>query len=162
MDEELDPEQVEQFTVYGAYGEVMLQLQLLEMRLHSVAAFRIKPGSTLEQGMERLAGWQKQPMGRIADMLDLPEDMKTELLRLVGIRNRLAHNFYEDHPLGLRTAEGRTDVLGYLATVHKEIERLDDRLGEHLSSMGVPSPKEVNDMLPDELRMPEEWFEDEN
>lgn len=157
--QEPDPETAERFTVFGAYGEVMLKFQLLEMRLQSIAALGIRPGSNLEQGMAPLEGWREQPLGRIAEMLDLPNGTRQELLGLVEIRNRLAHHFYEDHPFGLRTHQGRMHALDVLATVHADLERLDERLGEYLKAAGVLDPAEVYEMLPDDLKAPDDFFD---
>ena len=44
---------VSRFILFGAYGEIMLRFQLLEMSYWSILAARLKRGVTLDQGCRR-------------------------------------------------------------------------------------------------------------
>lgn len=57
-------EQVDQFIVYGAYGQVMHQFQVLEMTLWGFLTRGIKPGMSHSQAMDRIARWDGTTLAR--------------------------------------------------------------------------------------------------
>jgi hypothetical protein len=84
------------FIVMGAYGEVMLRFQPLEMDYWSILASRLKRGVTLDQAMRKVSGWDSQTAGRLVNTLGLPDALKDEAVIAVNTRNYLAHGFLRD------------------------------------------------------------------
>ena len=68
------------FVLFGAYGEVMLRFQLLEMSYWSILAARLKRGVQLDQGMQKVEGWERQTGERLIKALGLPDELYDEAL----------------------------------------------------------------------------------
>jgi hypothetical protein len=84
------------FTAMGAYGEVMLRFQLLEMSYWSILASRKPRGMSLDQHITKLTEWDRQTGERLINALGLPPDLHDEAIIAVNTRNLLAHRFLRD------------------------------------------------------------------
>ena len=65
MSETVSEDEVDQFIVYGGYGEVMHQLQVLELALWGFLTRGIKPGTSLDQGMKKVEKWNATTIGSL-------------------------------------------------------------------------------------------------
>lgn len=150
------------FLVMGAFGETVMRFQLLELSFWSILAMRMKKGITLDQGMEKVAGWDAQTMGRlVGGVLGLPDDLKGEAEQAVETRNYLAHRYMRERAPYLRDVEFCHYVAEELAQVLARLDEFEERLNDHLRSLGVEdlTDEDLEDQGLAEPPGPAVWFE---
>ena len=95
------PDEVDQFIIYGAYGEIMHKFQVFELTLWGFLARSIKSGTTLNQAMDRISRWDSTNLGTLWRGLRTqdhwPSEMVSEVDNAVAARNYLAHHFLRDY-----------------------------------------------------------------
>ena len=148
------------FVLFGAYGEVMLRFQLLEMSYWSILAARLKRGVQLDQGMQKVEGWERQTGERLIKALGLPDELCDEALTAVNTRNYLAHSFLRDRApfLGVEgEAEAAADEL---AEVSARLDEFEGRLETYMRDVGVPelSEDQLKQLGLDVSLDPAEWL----
>jgi len=157
---EADEHRVAWFVVMGAYGEIMLRFQLLELSYSSILAMRLKNGTTLDQGMAKVAGWDSQTGGRLVGVLGLPDDLKIEGHKAVNTRNHLAHRFLRDRAPYLHDANFCDHVASELAQVAARLDEFEERLDAYKENLGIVdlTDEELKEMGLAEPPDPAEWF----
>jgi hypothetical protein len=158
MGDDTDPN-----VVYLAYGDVMHQLQVFELTLWRFLSRGIKPGMSLDQGIARVARWEGTTLGALVRGLKSqghwPEGIPEALEGAVRARNYLAHHFLRDYFLVLPSGEVQDKALTQLAELRESIALLEQRVEDHLRSMGVATPDDLTDEERAELEelRPTEW-----
>jgi hypothetical protein len=158
----VDPDDpaVDRYLVLFAFGETVLRFQLVEMSLWSILAMRLKRGTTLEQGMTKLAGWDLQTMGRLVGVLGLPDELKAEADESVETRNYLVHRYMRERATFLHDSEFCRRVAQELADVQARLDEFEHRLDEYMQNLGVPelTDEELEALGMTEPPDPETWF----
>jgi len=157
-------ESVDQFLVYGAYGEVMHRFQVFELSLWQVLTRGIKPGMTTDQAMDKIEKWDATTFGSIVRGLKSqshwPAGMIDELERAAQARNYLAHHFLREYFVMAASEEVKQQAVAQLARILDRLDRLEEDLGDHLRSLGIATIDDLDDeakAMIDTLR-PTEWL----
>jgi hypothetical protein len=159
--DESDDTDVSRFTVFYGYGEVMLRFQVLEMSYWQILATRLKRGMTLDQGMQKVEGWEHQTGERLIKVLGLPDELRDEAFTAVNTRNCLAHSFLRDRApfLGVPgVAEGAAEEL---TKVSAKLDEFEERLEAYMrDDLGVVelSDEELKQLGLDVALDPAEWL----
>jgi hypothetical protein len=140
---------VEQFIIYGGYGQVMHQLQGLELTLWGFLARGLKKGMSLDQGMKKVEKWNGTTIGDVIRGLKSqphwPDGMTDQLDMALNIRNYLAHHFLREYFTALPSEEIRETASQWLADVSVWLEALEEFLEAHLRSLGVPTYQDLEE-----------------
>jgi hypothetical protein len=148
-EQEHSDQRVDQFIVYGAYGEVMHQFQVFEMTLWQFLARGIKRGTTMAQAMDKITKWDATTAGKIVRGLKSqphwPDGMIDSLEQAVQTRNYLAHHFLREYFLVTPSERIRDQTTEQLADVSAQLENLQNALEAHLHSLGVPEVNELDE-----------------
>src|SRR2546423_3365665 len=129
---------VDRYLVLFAFGETVLRFKLLEMSFWPIIAMWLKRGTTLEQGMTELAGWDLQTMGRLVGVLGLPDELKAEADEAVETRNYVVHRYMRERAIFLHDTEFCRRVAEELAAVQARLDEFEHRLDEYMQNLGVP------------------------
>ena len=158
--DESDDTDVSRFTVFYGYGEVMLRFQVLEMSYWQILATRLKRGMTLDQGMQKVEGWERQTGERLIKVLGLPDELRDEAFTAVNTRNYLAHSFLRDRAPFLAVAGAAEAAAEELTKVSARLDEFEGRLETYMRDVGVPelSEKELKQLGLDVALDPAEWL----
>jgi hypothetical protein len=158
-----DQEHVDQFIVYGGYGEVMHQLQVLELTLWGFLTSGIKPGTSLDQGMKKVEKWNGTTIGNLVRGLKSqshwPDGLVDQLEMAVEIRNYLAHHFLREYFTVAPSQKARDDASQWLADISVWLESVEEQLEAHQSALGITGLEDLDEdalVEIDRLR-PAEW-----
>jgi hypothetical protein len=121
----------------GAYGEVMLRFQLLEMNYWSILAARKPPGMSLDQYIAKLTEWDRQTGERLIKVLGLPDDLRDEAMTAVNTRNLLAHRFLRERAVFFSDPQASHEAARVLAEVEVKINEFEERLNAHMRELGI-------------------------
>ncbi len=121
----------------GAYGEVMLRFQLLEMSYWSILAVRKPPGMSLDQHIAKLTEWDRQTGERLIKALGFPDDLHDEAMTAVNTRNLLAHRFLRERVVFFSDPRASNDVARTLAEVQVKIDEFEERLYAYMRGLGI-------------------------
>lgn len=158
--------QVYQFLVYGAYGQVMHQFQVLELTLWGFLTRGIKPGMSHRQAMDKVAKWDGTTLGRVIHGLKSqehwPEGVIEELEQAVETRNYLAHHFLREYFMVAPSERTRAQAADQMAHVSVRLEDLEEALESHLHSLGVASVDELDEQTRTEIEKlrPTVWLDE--
>lgn len=143
MSEDQDQEdnaEINRYIVFGAYGKLMLDFQLLELTLWQYLMQRIKPKTTLDQWGRKMEGWYGTTLGRLYGSVKaqghLPQSLADELDGAVEARNYLAHHFLIEWAIVVPSSEARDAALGELGRISDRLVALEEALTDHLRSQG--------------------------
>jgi hypothetical protein len=157
-------EQVDQFIVYGAYGQVMHQFQILELTLWGFLMRGIKPGMSHSQAMEKITKWDGTTLGQVVRGLKSqghwPTGIIESLEQAVETRNYLAHHFLREYFVVAPSEQARKQATEQLAHVSARLEDLEEALEAHLRSLGVASIDELGNEARAEIEQlrPKDWL----
>ncbi|WP_410646532.1 hypothetical protein [Amycolatopsis sp. cmx-4-54] len=163
-DAEPDSQTVDQFIVYGAYGEIMHQFQLLELTLWGFLARNLKSGITFDQGVAKVERWDATTFGKLWRGLRTqdhwPAGLVAELDQAIEARNFLAHHFLREYFLVVPSEEHREDALTQLARTGGRLDAVMARLDEHARALGLPDDDELDEQTHQaiEALRPTGWF----
>jgi hypothetical protein len=133
----VDDVAVARFTAMGAYGEVMLRFQLLEMSYWSILAARKPRGMNWDQYTAKLAGWDRQTGDRLINALGLPSDLQDEAIIAVNTRNLLAHRFLRERAVFFGDPRASNDAARVLAEVEQKLNEFEQRLNAYMRELGI-------------------------
>lgn len=165
-DDQPEPEQVSQFIVYGAYGEIMHKFQILELVLWGFLARNLKNGITLEQGMARVEQWDGTTFGQmwrgLRTQTHWPDGVVVEGDHAVEARNYLAHHFLREYFLVAPSEAHREDALTMLAKIADRLDALLSQLDEHGRALGMPDVEDLDEQARQQIEAlrPTTWFTD--
>lgn len=125
------------FTTMGAYGEVMLRFQLLEMSYWSILASRKPLGMSLAQHIAKLRKQDRQTAQRLINTLDLPPDLHREAMTAADARDLLAHRFLRERAVFFGDPRASNDATRVLAEVDKKIDDFKQRLEAYMRELGI-------------------------
>lgn len=155
---------VGEYLIYIGYGQVMRQLQVLELGLWGLLSRKIKPGTNLGQAMDMVAKWDGTTFGQLMrgakNQDHWPEGLVDKLLEAVKIRNYLAHHFLREYFMAVPSQQNLDDASTQLAELSAWLEELDGELDAHLESLGIETPSSFDaetEALAQSMR-PERWF----
>ena len=159
-DEDQPDADVFRFVLFGAYGEIMLRFQLLEMSYWSILAARMKRGVQLDQGMQKVEGWERQTGERLVKALGLPDELRDEATTAVNTRNYLAHSFLRDRAPFLGVKGAAEAAAEELAEVSARLDEFEARLETYMRDVGVPelSEDELQKLGLDVAVDPAQWL----
>lgn len=161
---EASGDQVDQFIVYGAYGQVMHQFQVLELTLWGFLTRGIKPGMSQSQALDRVAKWDGTTLGAIVRGLKSqgywPEGMMEFLEQAVDARNYLAHHFLREYFIVAPSERVKEQATDQLAHMSAQLDDLEEALEAHLRSLGVAGIDELEEEARDEIEKlrPKDWW----
>ena len=135
--DEVDDTAVARFVAMGAYGEVMLRFQLLEMSYWSILAARKPSGMSLDQHIVKLAEWDRQTGERLIKALGLPDDLRDEAMTAVNTRNLLAHRFLRERAVFFSDPQASHEAARVLAEVEVKIDEFEERLNAYMRELGI-------------------------
>ena len=135
--DEVDDTAVARFVAMGAYGEVMLRFQLLEMSYWSILAARKPPGMSLDQHIAKLTEWDRQTGERLIKALGLPGDLRDEAMTAVNTRNLLAHRFLRERAVFFSDPRASHEAARVLAEVEVKIDEFEKRLNAYMRELGI-------------------------
>jgi hypothetical protein len=162
---EAPEERVDQFIVYGAYGEIMHQFQVFELTLWLFLTRTIKGGTTLDQAMDKVWKWDGTTFGKVVRGLKSqdhwPNGMIDSLEEAVQTRNYLAHHFLRNYFMVTPSERIKEQATKQLASVSARLEDLQEALEDHLRSLGVPGIEELDEETMAEIDKfrPAEWLD---
>jgi hypothetical protein len=163
---EVSGEQVDQFIVYGAYGQVMHQFQVFEMTLWGFLTRGIKPSMSDSQALDRITKWDGTTLGQLVrglkSLSHWPEGMIESLEQAVETRNYLAHHFLREYFAVAPSKRVKEQATDQLAHVSVRLEDLQEALDAHLCSLGVPDTEELDEEARAEIDKfrPKEWLDE--
>lgn len=120
--DEVDDVAVSRFVAMGAYGEVMLRFQLLEMSYWSILAARKPSAMSLDQHIAKLTEWDRQTGERLINALGLPDDLHGGAMIAVNTRNLLAHRFLRERAVSFGDPRASHEAARVLAEVEAKID----------------------------------------
>ncbi len=135
--DEVDDVVVGRFVAMGAYGEVMLRFQLLEMSYWSILAARKPPAMSLDQHITKLTEWDRQTGERLIKALGLPDDLHGEAMIAVNTRNLLAHRFLRERAVFFGDPRASHKAARVLAEVEVKIDEFEERLDAYMRGLGI-------------------------
>ena len=135
--DEVDDVAVSRFVAMGAYGEVMLRFQLLEMSYWSILAARRPSAMSLDQHIAKLTEWDRQTGERLINALGLPEDLHGEAMIAVNTRNLLAHRFLLERAVFFDDPRASHEAARVLAEVEVKIDEFEERLDAYMRGLGI-------------------------
>jgi hypothetical protein len=133
----VDDVAVARFTAMGAYGEIMLRFQLLEMSYWSILASKKPRGMSLDQHIAKLTEWDRQTGERLINALGLPPDLHDEAIIAVNTRNLLAHRFLRERAVFFGDPRSSNDAARVLAEVDKKIDVFEQRLNSYMRELSI-------------------------
>lgn len=160
-------EVVDQSVIYRAYGDVMHKFQVFELALWQLQSRGIRPGTTLDQAMQKVEAWNRTTFGQfmrgMRNQSDWPDGLVERLLTAVDSRNYLAHHFLREYFMVEPTEENRDRALQDLAELFAWLDRLASDLDEHLRTLCLEVPDDSDDELAkiEALRRKKFFYEDE-
>lgn len=159
-------EQVDQFIVYGAYGQVMHQFQVLELTLWGFLTKGIKRGMSHVQAMDKITKWDGTTLGQVVRGLKSqkhwPNGIIESLEQAVETRNYLAHHFLREYFVIAPSERVKKQATEQLAHVSARLEDLEEALKAHLRSLGVAGIEELDDEARAEIEKlrPKDWLDE--
>lgn len=142
-------DRIDQFIIYAGYGEVMHRFQVFELTLWIFFTRSIKPGTSLEQAMDRVWKWNGTTLGSLVRGLKSqdhwPDGLVDSLEAAVQTRNYLAHHFLREYFAVTPSEENKTRATKELAEVSVRLEDLQQQLEAHLRSLGVAGAHELDE-----------------
>ena len=142
--DEIDETAVARFVAMGAYGEVMLRFQLLEMSYWSIFAARKPPGMSLDQHIAKLTEWDRQTGERLIKALGLPDDLRDEAMTAVNTRNLLAHRFLRERAVFFGDPRASEEAARVLAEVEVKLDEFEERLKAYMRGLGIEELDEAD------------------
>lgn len=130
------------------YGRAMLSGQTLEFSVFQLTQLERPAPKDFERAMRQIEGLLKQPRGDQAKNLRrLGEDMRSELLAALELRNRLAHDFLMEYRMTRAVDDNAvTWATGVLREAISSFDDLNRELDRHaetaLADAGVPELSE--------------------
>lgn len=164
--DDVEPERMNQFIVYGAFGEVMHSFQVFELVLWGFLTRSIKRGTSLDQAMERVERWNSTTLGSLWRGLRThdhwPDGMIAEVDQAVTARNYLAHHFLREYFLVRPSTEHRENALDQLATIANRLDALIAGMEAHSRTLGIPDIDELDNETRQEIEAlrPTTWLAD--
>jgi hypothetical protein len=169
---EPDEERVDQFIIYGAYGELMHRFQSFELTLWLLLSRSIKERTKAKKGDskkvdDKVAAWDRLNLGQIIGGVKnenhWPDGMVAELERAADARNYLAHHFLREYFLILPSEGNKMRALEQLAKMSKRLDDLDEALMAHLKTLGISTDDELDEDLLAEIDAirPKVWLEED-
>ena len=161
---EASGDQVDQFIVYGAYGQVMHQFQVLELTLWGFLTRGIKPGMSQSQALDRVAKWDGTTLGAIVRGLKSqghwPEGMMEFLEQAVDARNYLAHHFLREYFMVAPSERVKEQATDQMAHMSAQLDDLEEALEAHLRSLGIAGIDELDEEARAEIEKlrPKDWW----
>ena len=135
--DEVDDTAVARFVAMGAYGEVMLRFQLLEMSYWSILAARKPPGMSLHQHIAKLTEWDRQTGERLIKARGLPDDLRDGAMTAVNTRNLLAHRFLRERAVFFSDPLASHEAAKVLVKVEVKIDEFEERLNAYMRELGI-------------------------
>jgi hypothetical protein len=163
--EEIGTENVDQFVVYGAFGQIMHKFQVFELVLWGFLTRRIRPGTTLDQAMERVIRWDSTTFGQLwrgmRNQDHWPDGIVEEVNGAVDARNYLAHHFLREYFLAEPSSGNRNDALTHLANVANRLDTLMSQLEAHSRKLGIAEFDQLDEETRREIdaMRPESWLD---
>lgn len=157
-------QEVDQFIIFGGYGEVMYRFQTLEMGLWGLQTKSIKPHTHPDQAMAKVEKWNGTTFGEfmrgMKNQPHWPKDLLDKLLHAVDVRNYLAHHFLREHFVAERTEANRESAAQQLANLAHRLDELSDELDAHLLAQGIASIDDLDEETAAEVdaMRPKDWF----
>lgn len=157
-------ERVDQFIIFGGYGEVMHRFQVLEMSLWGLQTKSIKPATTMDQAMAKVEKWNGTTFGEfmrgMKNQPHWPKGLLDKLLHAVDVRNYLAHHFLREYFIAERTEANRESAARQLADLANWLDELSDELDAHLARQGIASVEDLDEETAAEIDAlrPKDWF----
>jgi hypothetical protein len=146
---EASDERVDQFIVYGRYGQVMHQFQVFELTLWGFLTRTIKKGTTLDQAMDKVWKWDGTTFGKLVRGLKSqdhwPDGIIDSLEEAVQTRNYLVHHFLRNYFMVTPSETTKEQATSQLARVSARLEDLQEALEGHLRSLGVAGIEELDE-----------------
>jgi hypothetical protein len=150
-----DEDETSPLVVYVGYGEAMHKLQLLELMLWSFATRRFKRGTTGEQMIQKIEGWDKTELGRMwrsmADQDHWPSGIVAMVDALIEARNFLAHRFLLLHFLWQPSQQHTDESTEYLMDLSARLDAALAILEEHARSLGIAGVDDLDEETLQEL-----------
>ena len=152
--------------MYGAYGQVMHQFQVLELTLWGFLTRGIKPGMSHAQAMDKITKWDGTTLGQVVRGLKSqahwPEGLIESLEQAVETRNYLAHHFLREYFVVAPSERAREQATDQLAHVSARLEDLEEALEDYLRSLGVADIDELDDEAWAEVEKlrPKDWLDE--
>jgi hypothetical protein len=141
--------EVDQFIVYGGYGQVMHQLQVLELALWSFLTRGIKSGTSLDQGIKKVEKWNGTTIGNLIRGLKgqshWPDGLIDQPERAVEIRNYLAHHFLREYFAVSPSERIREEASQWLADTSVWLEAVEEQLDTHQVILGIARLEDLNE-----------------
>ncbi|MBV9652226.1 MAG: hypothetical protein JO296_19095 [Pseudonocardiales bacterium] len=135
--DEVDDTAVARFVAMGAYGEVMLRFQLLEMSYWSILAARKPPGMSLHQHIAKLTEWDRQTGERLIKARGLPDDLRDGAMTAVNTRNLLAHRFLRERAVFFSDPLASHEAAKVLVKVEVKVDEFEERLNAYMRELGI-------------------------
>jgi hypothetical protein len=163
--EEIEYEDVDQFIIYGAFGQIMHEFQVFELVLWGFLTRGIKPATQFDQAMQRVDRWDSTTLGGLWRGLRTqdhwPDGIVSEVDSAVEARNYLAHHFLREYFLAKASSSNREDALTQLANVANRLDALMSRLEAHSRDLGIPEFDQLDEetRLEIEAMRPESWLD---
>lgn len=150
--------------VLVGFGETITQFQLVELSFWAILATRLKRGVTLDHGMNKVAGWDAQTMGRLVGVLGVPDELKNEADQAVRARNYLAHAFMRDRAPYMYDAAFCEHVVQELVEVQARLDVFEEHLDAYIRDLGVDdlTDEDLAQLGLDEPPDPTDWFRQVN
>lgn len=153
MTDEPSNADVSRFIIMGAYGEIMLRFQLLELDFWSLLVMQQKAGMSFDQRMNKIESWDRATMGRLLrGIAEMPEELDAECLRAVDARNYLAHRWLRDRAMFFADRRAGSVFGDELAEVSRRLDDLDAAMNSFKLERGVP---EISDAELEQLGLQE-------
>lgn len=144
---------VGRFKVLGAYGEVMLGFQLLELDFWALLLMQQKAGMSFDQRVDKLENLDRASMGRLLrGIREMPEALCQECLRAIDARKYLAHRWLRDRAIFFSDPRAGSVFGEELAEVGRRLDDLATAMRSLMQERGVP---EVSDEDLDQLGLEE-------
>ena len=164
---------VDQFIIYGAYGELMHRFQLFELTLWQLMTRSIKERANPKKGDtkkvdDKITNWDRLNLGQIIGSIKneshWPEGMVAELERAADARNYLAHHFLREYFLVLPSEDNKMLAAEQLAKLSARLDDLETVLEEHLKTLGISVDDELDADLIAEIDAirPRVWLEEDD
>jgi hypothetical protein len=153
---------LDEATIFYAYGQLMKSFQMFELTLTQVLVLKLKPAMTFEQMMAKVEQWTNTTMGSLLRGLKSdphwPEGLVDEMEQGLIARNWLAHQFFKEYGIIVASPEVVDDALDTLANISVSLQALEDRLQEHLLTLGYdPGVLDADTQAEIDKLRPTEW-----
>ncbi|MGI8515138.1 MAG: hypothetical protein ACR2NT_08330 [Acidimicrobiia bacterium] len=159
-----DETSVDQFIIYGGYGEVMHLLQVLELSLWMIQTRSIKSRTPIDQAMAKVEKWDATTLGDLMRGMRTqshwPDGLVDRLLKAVKVRNYLAHHYLREYFIVTPSEANRERAAQELADLSVWLEQLIGDLDDHTRSLGVAGFEQLDEETAREIDAfrPVEWL----